>query len=156
METMEYSLQEPIKSHAKVDGKFELIDLHTLYFKAPSKQERDITRALKKQFLTSIITLPELSRESDLARHEVEKEDGKFDAKTIKFILFAVKDLDINKFFAGFKNLFSRVAFKDAALEIKMQTLDLDNLEEDDLENIIAKYMEFFFVTSWMKSLNQD
>lgn len=156
MEKIEHTLISPIKVQSKINGKYEFVELETVYLLAPSKKEREITRSLKKQFLGAILLLPQ-SIDMDKAKAGLEQDgESKIDATAVKFILYAVKDFDINKFFELFLSLFSRVAYKDIDLESKLQSLELNNIEEDDLEDMIAKYIEFFFATSWMKTLSKD
>lgn len=152
-ESFNFKLKDKIEVHINNNGKNDFINIDEIYLKAPSKGERDITRSLKKKYIEAVIALPQSIKIDEAEKNFKSGEEEKFDAKAIKFVLYAVKDFDINKFYNLFSNLLSRVAYKDENLEQKITSSELDLLSEEDFENIVVTYLEFFFVTSWMNSL---
>jgi len=80
--------------------------------------------------------------------------DNKLEAKAIKAILFASKDFDIVSYFESFSNLLLKVAFKDEDMNQPLNSLDIQKISENDFEELLAKYLEVFFIVSWMKTLS--
>jgi hypothetical protein len=146
-----FTLQNPIKSQIKVDGRNDFTDIETLYLKAPSYKEKDKTLVLKKKFIEAVFLMT-----NSLQRQEAQEQvgDGKLDAKAIKAVLFAAKDFDIVAYFKHFESLLLSVCFKDEAMEQPLNNLDMQKLDESDFEELLAKYLEVFFIGSWMKTLS--
>jgi len=146
-----FTLQNPIKSQIKVDGRNDFVDLDILHLKAPSYKEKDKTLILKKKFIEAVFLMT-----NSLQRQEAQEQvgDGKLDAKAIKAVLFAAKDFDIVSYFKHFESLLLSVSFKDEAMEQPLNNLDLQKLDESDFEELLAKYLEVFFIGSWMKTLS--
>lgn len=149
-----FTLEKPIKVSANIDGKNEFIDLSEIHLSAPTYKHRDLTLHLKKKFIEAIFAMTN-SLNRDEAEKQVNDEKGELDSKAIKAILYAAKDFDIVSFFKSFeKLLLSEVAFKDEEMKQKLTSLDLQKLDESDFEELLAKYIEVFFITSWMKTLS--
>ncbi len=146
-----FTLQNPIKSQIKIDGRNDFVDLDTLYLKAPSYREKDKTLVLKKKFIEAVFLMT-----NSIQRQEAQEQvgDGKLDAKAIKAVLFAAKDFDIVSYFKHFESLLLSVGFKDEAMEQPLNNLDMQKLDESDFEELLAKYLEVFFIGSWMKTLS--
>jgi hypothetical protein len=45
------------------------------------------------------------------------------------------------------------VAFKDEEMKQPLNSLDIEKINEEDFEELLAKYLEVFFIVSWMKTL---
>ena len=153
MDNINFDLQKPFKVQVQIDGKNELIDLETIYLKAPSYKQKDLTIVLKKKFIEAIFALT-----NSMSRDEAQKtvgEEKDLDAKSIKAIIFGAKDFDIVSFFQKFENLLiSEIAYKDEAMTQKLTGMDVKKIDENDFEELLAKYLEVFFITSWMKTLS--
>ena len=80
--------------------------------------------------------------------------EGKLDSKAIKAILFASKDFDIVAYFKHFESLLINVAFKDEDMKQPLISSEVQKIDESDFEELLAKYIEVFFIVSWMKTLN--
>lgn len=146
-----FNLTAPIKVQANTDGKNQFIELDKIYLKAPSYKEKNKTLVLKKKFLEAVLLLP-----SYMSKQEAQQEVGesKFDAKAIKSLLFLFKDFDIVSYFKQFENLLLDVAFKDEAMMQPLIAIDINKISENDFEELLAKYLEVFFIVSWMKTLS--
>ena len=149
-----FTLESPIKVSANIDGMNEFIDLNEIYLSAPTYKHRDLTINLKKKFIEAIFAMTNSLNRND-AEKQVSEEKGELDSKAIKAILYAAKDFDIVSFFKLFERLLlSGLAFKDEEMKQKLTSLELQKLDESDFEELLAKYIEVFFVTSWMKTLS--
>ncbi len=150
MDNINFELQNPIKGAVNINGKNDIIDINTLYLNAPSYKEKDITIILKKKFIEAIFAMTAvLPKESS----SQEKSD-EMDAKSIKVILFAAPNFDLVGFFKEFEKLLMKVCFKDEARTQAIKHIELEKLNESDFEELLAKYIEVFFITSWMKTLS--
>ncbi len=142
----EFKLSSPIK--ASVGS--ELKDLDTLYLKCFNvKDHRNSTISLRNQYKRMVIdVLPDLEK---LPKPKNQESSGEQKAEDIKE-LFSIFDGDkfiafLDKFIEFFK---MEIAFKDENLKHKIIDLDLDKIDSDDIELLIAKYIEVFFLSSWM------
>jgi hypothetical protein len=154
MDSLTFDLSKPIKVQLNVDGKNDFVDIDKIYFSAPSYKHRDLTIGLKKKFIEAVFAMT-ASLPKDEAQKQVNDDNGKLDAKSIKAILYAAKDFDIVSFFKKFEAfLISEIAFKDEEKKQKLVALDLQRLDESDFEELLAKYLEVFFIVSWMKTLS--
>lgn len=154
-DTLKFNLSSPIKAQLNIDGKHEIVDVDLLYCKAPTYKHKDYTIDLKKRFIEAIFAMTNsLSR--DEAQKAVESDEDKtMDAKSIKAVLFAAKDFDIVSFFKKFeKFLLADICFKDEEYKQTIKSLDLQKMDETDFEELLAKYLEVFFIASWMKTLS--
>lgn len=148
-----FELKQSIKVQANIDGKNDFIDLDKIYLSAPTYKDKDKTLILKKKFLEAMLLLPSyMSRQE--AEEQVNNNNVKFEAKTIHTLLFLFKDFDIVSYHKYFANLLLNVAFKDEESKQPLTTLDINKISEDDFEGLLAKYLEVFFIVSWMKALN--
>ena len=146
-----FTLQNPIKVQANFDGKNEFVDLNTVYLRAPSYKQKDKTLILKKKFIEAVFLMT-----NSLQKQEAQEQvgEGKLDAKAIKAVLYAAKDFDIISYFKHFESLLLNVGFKDEDMKQPLNNLDVQKLDESDFEELLAKYLEVFFITSWMKTLS--
>jgi hypothetical protein len=146
-----FDLQDSIKVQTTIDNKNEFIDLNKIYLKAPSYKEKDKTLVLKKKFIEAIFAMT-----ATIKKQEAQEQigDNKLEAKAIKAILFASKDFDIVSYFESFSNLLLKVAFKDEDMNQPLNSLDIQKISENDFEELLAKYLEVFFIVSWMKTLS--
>lgn len=146
-----FDLQNPIKVQTNIDNKNEFIDLDKIYLKAPSYKEKDKTLILKKKFIEAVFAMT-----ATIQKQEAQEQigEGKLDSKAIKAILFASKDFDIVSYFKHFESLLLSVAFKDEDMKQPLNSLDIQKINEFDFEELLAKYLEVFFIVLWMKTLS--
>jgi predicted thioredoxin/glutaredoxin len=151
MDKFIFDLQIPLKVQANVDGKNVFNDLDKIYLKAPTYKDKDKTLILKKKFIEAIFAMTATIQKQD-AQEQIG--DGKLDSKAIKAILFASKDFDIVAYFKHFESLLINVAFKDEDMKQPLIISEVQKINESDFEELLAKYLEVFFIVSWMKTLN--
>jgi predicted thioredoxin/glutaredoxin len=151
MDNIIFDLQIPLKVQANVDGKNVFNDLDKIYLKAPTYKDKDKTLVLKKKFIEAIFAMTATIQKQD-AQEQIG--DGKLDSKAIKAILFASKDFDIVAYFKHFESLLINVAFKDEDTKQPLIISEIQKINESDFEELLAKYIEVFFIVSWMKTLN--
>jgi predicted thioredoxin/glutaredoxin len=151
MDNIIFDLQTPLKVQANVDGKNVFNDLDKIYLKAPTYKDKDKTLVLKKKFIEAIFAMTATIQKQD-AQEQIG--DGKLDSKAIKAILFASKDFDIVAYFKHFESLLINVAFKDEDTKQPLILSEIQKINESDFEELLAKYLEVFFIVSWMKTLN--
>jgi hypothetical protein len=151
-----FKLNKTIKCQASVKGENTFIELDKLYLKAPTFRHKDYTLVLKKWFVEALFTVTNSLDEQD-AQQEIggsNKNKDSLGAKSIKTILYAAKGFDIVAFYNKFEKFLTvDVCFKDEDHEQCLSIGDLQKLSEDDFENLLAKYIEVFFIVSWMKTL---
>lgn len=146
-----FDLQNSIKVQFKDGDKNSFIDLDKIYLSAPSYKDKDKTLLLKKKFFEAFFGMTQsLSRQQ--ANEQIENENG-LDAKAIKAILYFSPNFDIGGYFKLFANLLLNIAFKDEDMKQAITTLDIEKISEEDFEELLAKYLEVFFIASWMKTL---
>jgi predicted thioredoxin/glutaredoxin len=151
MDNIIFDLQTPLKVQANVDGKNVFNELDKIYLKAPTYKDKDKTLVLKKKFIEAIFAMTATIQKQD-AQEQIG--DGKLDSKAIKAILFASKDFDIVAYFKHFESLLINVAFKDEDTKQPLIISEIQKINESDFEELLAKYIEVFFIVSWMKTLN--
>lgn len=151
MDNITFDLQTPVKVQANVDGKNVFNDLDKIYLKAPTYKDKDKTLVLKKKFIEAIFAMTATIQKQD-AQEQIG--EGKLDSKAIKAILFASKDFDIVAYFKHFESLLINVAFKDEDMKQPLIISEVQKIDESDFEELLAKYIEVFFIVSWMKTLN--
>ena len=148
-DTIIFNLQNSIKVQIKDGEKNSFIDLNKIYLSAPSYKDKDKTLLLKKKFMEAIFGMTQfLSKQQ--ASEQVESE---IDAKAIKAILYASPNFDIVIYFKLFANLLLNVAFKDEEMKQPLISLDIEKINDEDSDELLAKYLEVFFIVSWMKTL---
>tara|TARA_R110000782_G_scaffold97853_4_gene182894 strand:+ start:83 stop:577 length:495 start_codon:yes stop_codon:yes gene_type:complete len=158
-----FLLAEPIKASLKVDGKNDIVDLETLYLSGPTYKHKDKTLPLKQAFISAQMKFGLMMKDSidageaEKRREEREgEEDSGMDASAIKMILFGSGDSSINLplFFKNFIRLLESVAFKDEKMTQPIKGIELEKLSEFDFDELVAKYIEVFFISSWMKTIS--
>jgi hypothetical protein len=129
----------------------ELKDLDTIYLKCFNiADHRNATILLRNQYKRMVIdVLPDLEK---LPKPKNQESSGEQKAEDIKE-LFSIFDGDkfitfLDKFIEFFK---LDIAFKDSDLKYKMINIDINKIDSSDLELLVAKYIEVFFLSSWMK-----
>lgn len=152
-EELVFELENPIKVQINNNGKNEFEDITRIYLQAPTYKHRDITIDLKKRFIEAIFAMT-----SSLSKDEAQKTVGddpnnELNAQAIKAVLYAAKGFDIVAFFNKFNSLFKEIAFKDEEKKQTLKGLDIEKIDENDFEDLVAKYIEVFFIASWMKTL---
>ncbi len=94
----------------------------------------------------------------DLAGNKQEtksNDDSGLDADSIKESLSICNDDDLIEFHDKFMEFFTQdICFKDEDVTGKLLPIDIEKIDVDDLEGMISKYIEVFFISSWMKSTN--
>jgi hypothetical protein len=149
MDKITFDLQNPIKVQSNIDGINQFIDLDKIFLSAPSFKQKDKTLILKKKFIEAVFAMA-----SNLSKESNEVTEAKLDAKAIKAVLYAAKDFDIVSYFNQFSSLLLNVAFKDEDLTQPLLNIEINKISENDFEELLAKYIEIFFIVSWMKTLN--
>jgi hypothetical protein len=151
-----FDLNNPIKIQANINKENTFIDLDKLYLKAPTYRHKDYTLVLKKKFLEGLFKMTK-SVDRDDAQKQLDvasDSDDKLDSQAIKTILYAAEDFDILAFYKKFEKLLAvDICFKDENYEQLLSVNDVQKLSEEDFENLITKYIEVFFIVSWMKTL---
>jgi hypothetical protein len=144
---IEFKLSESIKTSVGS----ELKDLDTLYLKCFNiADHRNITISLRNQYKRMVVcVLPILN---DLPKPKDQDGTGEQKAEDIKE-LFSIFDGDefvafLDKFLEFFK---LDILFKDENFKHKANDIDINKINPDDIELLIAKYIEVFFLSSWMK-----
>ena len=146
-----FDLQNSIKVQFKDGDKHSFLDLDKIYLSAPSYKDKDKTLLLKKKFIEAIFGMTQ-SLSKQQAGEQIENENG-LDTKAIKAILYASPNFDIVSYFKSFANLLLNVAFKDEEMKQPLNSLDIEKINDEDFEELLAKYLEVFFIVSWMKTL---
>ena len=152
-----FDLQNSIKVQFKDGDKNSFIDLDKIYLSAPSYKDKDKTLLLKKKFIEAIFGMTQ-SLSKQQASEQIDNKDNEepeepLNAKKIKTILYASPNFDIISYFKSFANLLLNVAFKDEEMKQPLNNLDIEKINEEDFEELLAKYLEVFFIVSWMKTL---
>ena len=146
-----FDLQNSIQVQFKDGDKNCFLDLNKIYLSAPSYKDKDKTLLLKKKFIEAIFGMTQ-SLSKQQAGEQIENENG-LDTKAIKAILYASPNFDIVSYFKSFANLLLNVAFKDEEMKQPLNSLDIEKINDEDFEELLAKYLEVFFIVSWMKTL---
>lgn len=154
IDKLEFDLESSIKVQANIKGENTFIDLNKLQLKAPNYKHKDYTIALKKKFMEALFGMTNSVNKDEAQSAVSSSDDDKLDVQSIKAILYASPNFDIVSFYNKFvKFLTVDICFKDEEFEQCVTKGELEKLSEIDLENLIAKYIEVFFIVSWMKTL---
>lgn len=149
-----FKLSNPINVQYKLDGKNDFMDIEEIHLQAPSPKEKDITRGLKKKFIEAMFSMTSSISRDEAQQKATTDEAGELDEKGIKAVLFAAKGFDVVDFFNRFSVLLERVAFKDEEMQQKMIRIEFDKLDDNDFEDLVASYIQVFFIVSWMKTIS--
>jgi hypothetical protein len=153
MDNQKFNLSQEIEVHLSENGKNINKAINELYLKAPSAyDDRYLILSLRQSFLKA---MTQLAKSFDNQRSNVaekEEQDDKIDEKAIKAIINLGGE-DIIKFYNDFIDLASKNVFKDSECLQKLNKVELNKINADDLDNLIARYIHLFFVNSWMKVL---
>lgn len=161
-EFISVEINEPIKCQVRIDGKNDFMDVDTIYLKAFNvKEHKNITLPLRNKYKRMQLSnlalfnkiLDEKEVESPKKTSKVEKEDS--DNELTESILSGLTVSDPNEllsFYGKFKEFLGmNICYVDESFNNKFTTVNLENLDTDDLEKIIASYIANFFFRSWMK-----
>lgn len=157
-------IDSPIKCQVNIDGKNQFADIDTIYLKAFNvKEHKNITlplRNLYKRMNLGNLSLLEkiLTEDSDknrVSKDESVKSEEQLDKELKESILqgFTITNPDeLMVFYDKFKEfLYLNIAFKDQSFSSKINAVDAENLDNDDLESIISSYIASFFFQSWTR-----
>jgi hypothetical protein len=157
-ESFTFNLSKPIKIQGQVDGKNEFIECDELHLIAPSLKQMRYSINLKKKFGEALFGFFTTLNKSGQAKAEVkaEEESKGLKAKEIIQSLYLAEGFDIASFFDEFKSLLvSGVCFTDVNQSNRIRPSDLDKVSLEDTEDLTGKYIEVFFISSWMKIFSQ-
>lgn len=129
----------------------ELAHSKKLLLKAPANIHRINTTKLKQGFMKAIMGMQ--NKKSSSKVKEAESNDSGFDAKVILMLLLA-SDIDFCEYIDHFKNLIC----SDPSLclvngNIALNKHMFDQINPDDCEMLLGKYIENFTLSSWMNLL---
>lgn len=152
---IEVKIANPIKIQCNIDGRNDFIDLDKIYLKCFNKKDhQNITLLLRNQYKRMMLSNISLMPSNDSVRDVKDKQEST-EEETIESTKQVLSICDGDKllsFYDKFKEFLSKdVAFKDESFKQKMNGVDLDKLDMDDFEKIVASYIGVFFVSSWMK-----
>ena len=147
-----FSLDCPIQVHGKVDGKNTLVEAKELELHCFQPRHKFITLPLRKMYRNAILNIDPkiLKGYGDMDQSTAPAEDvGEKKGREQLLSLYMSKDWDIEDFFNKFVEFFTKdiCRFQDRTLTRS----ELEKIDLDDLENLIGKYIEFFFLSSWMR-----
>lgn len=145
----------PIKVQFNNAGKNEFTDLTTIFLKCFNKKDhQNITLLMRNKYKRMMISNVSLfskiiSTENQPTKKELTDEE---EVDSIIQTLSICDGDELISFYSKFKEfLISDIAYKDESLKQKLNPSELNLLDNDSLEKIIANYVAFFFVASWMK-----
>lgn len=145
-------LEKTIKVQVNVNGKNDLADIDTIYFLAPNSSNRDLTISLKKKFKEAMFSIAmQAKKEGSQSPSAKAAEAPNLTKDEIIDIIELAKDFDIIAFLRIFCSLMEFVAFKDEAMKQRLIPSEIEKIDGDDLEGLAGKYIEDFFIGSWMK-----
>lgn len=144
-------ISKPIRVQIRVGGKNDFMDIDTIYFAAPTADDRLLTTSLKKRFKEALFAISVAARKEGVSGKAPIDPDKTLNKDEILDLVMFAKDFDIEAFLQKFCTLFERVAFKDEEMTQRIIPSELDKIEGDDLEDLVGGYIENFFIGSWMK-----
>ena len=158
-DSIEVKISNPIKVQCNVDGKNDIIEIDTLYLKCFNKKDhQNITLLLRNKYKRMMLANTSLfsglvdDEDSVKKNKPKNKPSHQEEVKSTLDILSISEGNDLISFYDKFKEfLLLDVAFKDESFKQKLLSVDLDNIDNDDLELIIANYIVAFFLAFWMK-----
>ncbi len=149
----EYKLTDPFSYH-KEGG---MTTAKSLLLKAPSNVHRFQVNKLKQAFLQAGFAMQKMNTDSAKAAAAASsaattQEDEPMSASTIMSILL-LGDTDMNEFYETFKDMICKnLCFVDGLVPMTGHMFDNLTLNEGDL--LLGKYLEVFFISSWMSLFN--
>ena len=159
-EFIEFELSTPIKGiyQGNHSDNNKSVDCKKLYLKANSPRHKEQTRELKRLFLRAVALMARELGNNKKSKEDEEddnkKDDGKLDKAWI-LAMFQLTDIDLNKYVKIFKRFALKdICYTDKDFKHLIKSDDFDNLSEDDDENLIASYLEVFFIHSWFPTSN--
>ncbi len=119
-----------------------------LVMKAPSVNNMRLISKLKQDFFRAVKSLQNDFRNIDTKAKANEEDSGDMDSDQIISILY-MSDIDMGEYIEVFKELMMNgLCYLDSTQ--KMTEALYDNLDCDDLENLLGKYLENFMMSSWL------
>lgn len=142
----EYKLTDPFSYH-KEGG---MTTAKTLLLKAPSNVHRFQVNKLKQAFLQAGFGMQKMTagNAKGAAQEAQGANDEPMSASTIMSILL-LGGADMNDFYETFKDMLCKnLCFVDGTVPMNANLFDNLTLSEGDL--LLGKYLEVFFISSWM------
>lgn len=154
-DSFKFDLTTPIEVYQNINGKNDIVKCQKLYLNAPTAQHRNNTLVLKKMFLQGMVAVAnDIKTDNQPASSDLQ-EDSQLDKKAIKTILFISSGIDIVKFMDEFKKLLiNKIAYTDENSKHSLTSVYFNKLSDEDIENLIANYIEVFFIVSWLRTLS--
>lgn len=142
----EFTLTETLEYHK--DGKIQ--QAKTLLLKAPSNVHRFYVNKLKQAFLQSALNMQKATATNNskpVNQAEASQDEG-MSAATIMSVLL-LGGADMNEFYEIFKDMLCKnLCLVDGSVQMTSHLFDNLSLHDGDL--LIGKYLEVFFISSWM------
>lgn len=154
---LEFKLDNPIQIQKKktIGEGYEFSPIDTLYCRAPAvSRHRFYVLRLRSLFWGLVLNIKNTKAVEN--KNDNEAEQKNFGAKEISQLLQSSnweKEKDQHDFYTTFNKLFCDVVFVDNGFK---QVLDIDylnNMEIEQHEKLIAEYLAYFFMTSWLSSI---
>lgn len=156
-DTFEFKLSTPLKVQGQVKGENKFLDISVLHLRCFNKKDhRNITVRLRNKFKRMMIgnlALIEGLGNDKSNKNSSKESEGTLDATGIRQGLSMCNDDELIEFHDKFTEfLVQDICFKDEDFKKKITPLEILDLDLDDLEGLISKYIEVFFISLWMKS----
>ena len=156
MKTLEYRLAQPIE----YSDQGEMVPGEVLVLTAPKgNQRKDITK-LKQTFFRAITSTndpanSEQIEEAKEKRDEVEESELEINSDEVLFVVMQSSSVDYADFIEiGRKVLIGGICKIDGVKTVN--SVIIDRLSVEELENLIGAYVAFFIVSSAMKSMQSS
>lgn len=153
-EFIEVKISNPIKVAYNLDGKNDFLELDTIFLKCFNKKDhQNITLLMRNKYKRMMLSNVSLfSKFIDGKPQEIKVLTDEEEIDSIRQTLTICDGDELISFYDKFKEfLLKDIAFKDESFKQKLNGVELNLLDNDDLEAIIANYISVFFVASWMK-----
>lgn len=141
----QYTLSQSIKYHSK-DGNEQ--DAFSLTVTAPSSRDRKHTIKIKQSFFRAI---------TSIKSNDSEKKESSGESANIKgheaLMILMMSDQDMEKIYEAFRLILISGSCK---LEDGTDFTNVlyEKIQDSDIDNLLADYLEFFFLSFWMKHLS--
>jgi hypothetical protein len=149
----EYKLVDAFMYHK--DG--NMAQAKSLLLKAPSNVHRFQVNKLKQAFLQAAFGMQKMTSGStnnkSAAKEAAPDTQEQMSASTIMNILF-LGNADMNEFYETFKDMLCKnLCFIDGNVPMNSHLFENLTLNEGDL--LLGKYLEVFFISSWMSPFSE-
>ena len=148
-------IDSPIKCQVNIDGKNSFADIDTIYLKAFNvKEHKNITLPLRNKYKRMRVSTVSLFKGLVDSNRDVQVEqvqDSEEDVINGVIEMLSLFDGDdLASFYKSFKEfLCYSIAYKDEAYKNPLNSVDLESLDINDLEKVIASYIVVFFTQYW-------